>query len=76
MVAHTCDPSTEEAEAGEEDHKFKANLDYNTRPCLKRTTTTKRAGGVAEVVENLPSKCEAMGSNPVLKKKFFLIQIT
>jgi hypothetical protein len=26
--------------------------------------TQKRAGGVAQVVEHLPSKCEALSSNP------------
>jgi hypothetical protein len=29
----------------------------------------KRAGGVAQVVEDLPSKREALRSNPMLKKK-------
>jgi hypothetical protein len=31
-------------------------------------TTRNRAGGVAEVVEHLPSKCEALNSNPSTAK--------
>jgi hypothetical protein len=38
MVAHTCNLSTQEAKAGE-DQEFKAILSYTVRPCLKKTTT-------------------------------------
>ena len=49
MVEHTCNPITEEIEAGESEvqgypglhSEFKANLDY-MKPCFKiKTTTTK-----------------------------------
>jgi hypothetical protein len=42
VVAHTCNFSTWEAEMG--DHKFKANLGYIVRPCLKKP----RARNVAQ----------------------------
>jgi hypothetical protein len=32
VVAHTCNPSTQKAEAGRE---FQANLGYRARSCLK-----------------------------------------
>jgi hypothetical protein len=38
-------------------------------------STRKSAGGVAQVVEHLPSKCEALSSNPILPKKFFEVYI-
>jgi hypothetical protein len=40
-----------------------------TRPYLKKYPTKKRAGGVAQVVERLPSKCEVLKSNPRIEKK-------
>jgi hypothetical protein len=36
-----------------------------TEPYLKKYPTQKRAGRVAQVVEHLPSNCEAPSSNPV-----------
>jgi hypothetical protein len=39
------------------------------RPYLKNAQhTKKRASGVAQVVNHLPSKCEAQSSNPVISK--------
>jgi hypothetical protein len=35
------------------------------RPYLKDTQHKNRAGMVAQVLELLPSKCEALSSNPV-----------
>jgi hypothetical protein len=35
----------------------------------KKYPTQKRAGGVAQAVECLPSKCEALNSNPSTAKK-------
>jgi hypothetical protein len=43
-------------------------LDKNARPCLENNLKQKRAGGVVEVVECQPSKCEALSSNPKLNK--------
>jgi hypothetical protein len=39
------------------------------RPYLKNTQQRKRAGGVAQVVEHLSSKGEALSSNPHVRKK-------
>jgi hypothetical protein len=36
---------------------------------MSKITRVKRAGGVAQVVELLPSKHEALNSNPVPQKK-------
>jgi hypothetical protein len=36
----------------------------------------KRVGGVTQAVEYLPSKCEALSSNPVPPKKFKKILLT
>jgi hypothetical protein len=38
-------------------------------PILKKPNTKNRAGGVAQVVVYLPSKCEALSSNPSIRKK-------
>jgi hypothetical protein len=51
-----------------------ADLGKKARPYLK-LTRAKRAGGVAQAAEHLPSKFEALNSNPnttnknILKKK-------
>jgi hypothetical protein len=40
------------------------------RPYLKKKKIrAKRAGGVAQVVELLPSKCETLSSNPSIRKE-------
>jgi hypothetical protein len=39
------------------------------RDPISKITRAKRAGGVAQVVEPLPSKCKALSSNPKTKKK-------
>jgi hypothetical protein len=36
---------------------------------IKKVTKAKRAGSVAQVVENLSSKCEALSSNPSAAKR-------
>jgi hypothetical protein len=41
---------------------------YFTRPYLENTQYKKRAG-VAQVLEHLPTKCEALTSNPSTAKK-------
>jgi hypothetical protein len=43
-----------------------ANNSYD--PILKNPSQ-KRAGGVAQVVVSLPSKCEALRSNPSVMKR-------
>jgi hypothetical protein len=39
------------------------------RSCLENTHHKKRAGGVAQVIQHLPSKYEALNSNPSTMKK-------
>jgi hypothetical protein len=39
------------------------------RPCLQNNQS-KRAGGVAQMVESLPSRCEALSPNPSMAKKY------
>jgi hypothetical protein len=36
-------------------------------PLSQKYPTKKRAGGMAQVVEHLPSKCEALSSTPILQ---------
>jgi hypothetical protein len=38
-------------------------------PLFKNKTEAKRVGGMAQVVEDLPSKCETLSSNSVLSRK-------
>jgi hypothetical protein len=40
MVVYSCNPSTGEAEAGEQE--FKANLGYIARPCFKINEKKKK----------------------------------
>jgi hypothetical protein len=35
---------------------------------ISKITRTKRIGGMARVIEHLPSKCEALSSNPSMAK--------
>jgi hypothetical protein len=45
------------------------NKNKKTNPILKNNLNNKRwARGMAQVVEHLPSKCEALSSNPPQKK--------
>jgi hypothetical protein len=58
---HACNPRTQEGM--QEDDEFQASLVYSFRPCVKKNKTKQQnspwADGVAQVVECLPSKCEA-----------------
>jgi hypothetical protein len=41
-----------------------------SKTLFKKITKAKRAGGVAQAVEHLPSKCKVWSSNPgTIKKK-------
>jgi hypothetical protein len=42
------------------------------RPYLEKNSS-QRAGGVVQVVEHLPSKCEALSLNPSAEMDFFEI---
>jgi hypothetical protein len=48
-----------------------ADLGKNESSYLKNKA--KNAGGIVQVVEHLPSKCEVMNSNTSTMKKFFLV---
>jgi hypothetical protein len=66
IVAQACNPST--GEARHEDLEFTASQGYILRPCLKKKK--KRAGEMAQLVECLPIKCEALSSNiPTMKER-------
>jgi hypothetical protein len=59
-------PATQEAEmrrimVGSQPRKIVAKLNP------KKYSTQKRAGRVAQVIEDLPSKCEALSSNPTTR---------
>jgi hypothetical protein len=63
MVAHACHP------------KYAGNIKnhgpgINGRPYLKNNKA-KRTGVMAQVVECLPSKCEALSSNASIYKNTF-----
>jgi hypothetical protein len=55
LVAHTCNSSYS---------KGKDQKDHDSK-----STNKKRAGGVAQAVDCLPSKCEAFSSNPIINRK-------
>jgi hypothetical protein len=46
-----------------------ASLGKKQDPISKKTSQTKRAGDMAQVVDLLPSKWEALSSNPSTLKK-------
>jgi hypothetical protein len=66
MIVHACYPSYKGSLRKR--ITVQADLGINTRPYLKNNKT-KRAGGVTQVVEYLPSKCKVLSSNPSTKKK-------
>jgi hypothetical protein len=66
-VIHTCNPIYSEAEIRKIEVQSQPRANSSQGPTSKKKK--KRAGGVAQVVEDLPSKREALRSNPMLKKK-------
>jgi hypothetical protein len=69
LVAHTCNPS-HSGGRDQEDHGSKpAQRNSSSDPILEKNPSQKRAGRVAQVKECLPSKREALSSNPLQKKK-------
>jgi hypothetical protein len=56
--------ATSEAEMG--------RIKYFMGPYLENTQHKKKTGGVTQVVEQLPSKCEALSTNSLLQKKNLL----
>jgi hypothetical protein len=55
LVAHTCNPTY--SRGGDQEN------------CSSKPTWANKAGGVAQVVAYLPSKFEALSSNPMTTKK-------
>jgi hypothetical protein len=68
MVVLPSTPAIQEAKV--EGSWSEASLGkVSRRFCLKKQIKTKRTRGVAQVVEQLPSKQEALSSIPTTKKK-------
>jgi hypothetical protein len=59
-------PSSQEMEVGGSCFK---TTPQKLETLSENLTKAKRAEGVVPVVEDLPSKCEALGSNPRIAKK-------
>jgi hypothetical protein len=69
-VAHAYNPSYSGVRQRSGGTPFEASLGkYFLRPYLEKTQDKKRADGVSQVVECLPSKHEALSSNPINTKK-------
>jgi hypothetical protein len=63
LVVDTCNPTCS-GDRDQEDRGLKPALANKfSRPDLKNTELKNRTGGTAQVVEHLPSKCEAPSSN-------------
>jgi hypothetical protein len=67
-VAHTCNPSYSGGRDQEDQGSKPAWANSLQDPILKNPTQ-KRAGGVTQVVERLPSKHEALNLNPSTANK-------
>jgi hypothetical protein len=69
MVAHTCNPATQEVKV--RGSWSKAGLGKSVRPYLKHKLKQKVLGGVVgvQVVEGLPSKLKALCSNSSIAQK-------
>jgi hypothetical protein len=48
---------------------LKSDQGNNSRDPISKIPSTKRADGVAQVVELLPNKCKVLSSNPSAAKK-------
>jgi hypothetical protein len=68
-VTHARNPSYSGGR-DQEDHYLKPGREDSSRDSILKNTQ-KRAGGVAQAIEHLPSKCEALSSTvgTVLQKK-------
>jgi hypothetical protein len=67
LVAHACNPSYSEGSDQEDCGSKPAKASSSRDPILKKPST-KRTGGVAQLVERL-CKCEALNSNPSTERE-------
>jgi hypothetical protein len=66
-VVHTCNPRYS-GDRDQEDSGSKPAWQIVRETLSQKYPTQKWAGGVAQAVQHLPSKCEALGSNPSIGK--------
>jgi hypothetical protein len=64
LVAHAYNPSYSRGKDQEDCSSRPIWANSSVDP-ISKIPNTKRAGGVAQVVEHLLSKCEALGSSPI-----------
>jgi hypothetical protein len=69
LVAHACNPSNTGGSDQDDQGSRPAQTNSSQDPISKIPNRKKRAGGVDQEVEHLPSKCEILSSNPSIKKK-------
>jgi hypothetical protein len=67
MVVHTCNPGYWDDGVG--GSRFKGSPGQKHKTLSEKIAKTKRAGGVTEVAQSLPSKHKAISSNPSTRKK-------
>jgi hypothetical protein len=69
LMVHTYDPSYSRGRDQEDCSSKPSQANSSQSPILKIPNTQKRGtGGVTQEVEHLPSKREALSSNPEFKK--------
>jgi hypothetical protein len=75
-LAHACNPSYSGGR-DQEDNCSKLARANSLQDPISKVLNTKRAEGVAQGVERLPTKCEAVSSNPstTKKKKKYILNI-
>jgi hypothetical protein len=55
--------------SNQENHSLKSAQANSLQDNISKISMQSRAGGVVQVVEDLPSKCETLSSNASTKKK-------
>jgi hypothetical protein len=69
LVAHTSNPSYSRGRVQEDCGSKPARANSSQDPILKMLNTKKRAGRVAQEVQYLSIKCEALSSKPQYLQK-------
>jgi hypothetical protein len=67
-VVHACNPSYSGGR-NQKDHSSKPAGKINCETLSQKYSTQNRAGGVTQVIQCLPNKCEALSSNPSTAKQ-------